>query len=132
MENFAKVVKAGFKVLKASTAMPVIEEFKVEYIGSSVLSWWDKAYEFKTKKQRDQALKKMQEDDPKVLDADGKSFKDKVAAAGFKILRLDEYYHRIKIWVSDSAWKVYEKFESSEKAVERMEQLLEDDKIISG
>ena len=52
MENFEKVVKAGFKVLKASTAMPVIEEFKVEYIGSSVLSWWDKAYEFKTKKQR--------------------------------------------------------------------------------
>lgn len=132
MNNLEKIKKAGFKVLKAGALEPSIEELEVDFKSKTIMSWWGKAYQFKTKKQRDQALKKMQEDDPKVLDADGKSFKDKVAAAGFKILRLDEYYHRIKIWVSDSAWKVYEKFESSEKAVERMEQLLEDDKIISG
>ena len=132
MNDLEKIKKAGFKVLKAGAIEPSIEELEVDFKSKTIMSWWGKAYLFKTKKQRDQALKKMQEDDPKVLDADGKSFKDKIAAAGFKILRLDEYYHRIKIWVSDSAWKVYEKFESSEQAVERMEQLLEDDKIISG
>ncbi len=132
MNNLEKIKKAGFKVLKAGALEPSIEELEVDFKSKTIMSWWGKAYQFKTKKQRDQALKKMQEEDPKVLDVEGKNFKEKVVAAGFKILRLDDYYSRIKIWVGNSAWKVYEKFESSEQAVERMEQLLEDDKIISG
>ena len=132
MNNLEKIKKAGFKVLKAGAIEPSIEELEVDFKSKTIMSWWGKAYLFKTKKQRDQALKKMQEDDPKVLDAFGKSFNDKVVAAGFKILRLDDYYCRIKIWVGNSAWKVYEKFETSEQAVERMEELLNDDKIISG
>lgn len=56
---------------------------------------------------------------------------EKLAAAGFTILRTDDNpYPRIKVWKSDSAWITLEKFSTKAARDRRMEELLQDPKTI--
>jgi hypothetical protein len=61
----------------------------------------------------------------------GSTNNEKIAAAGFRIIRADDYpLPRIKEWKSDSSWTTLEKFDTKAARERRIQELLADPKII--
>lgn len=61
----------------------------------------------------------------------GSTNNEKIAAAGFRIIRADDYpLPRIKEWKSDSSWTTLEKFDTKAARERRIRELLDDPKII--
>jgi len=57
---------------------------------------------------------------------------EKLKAAGFRILRSDDYpAPRIKEWVSDGAWRTVENFPTKAARDRRLQEMLNDPKIVT-
>lgn len=56
---------------------------------------------------------------------------EKLKAAGFRIIRPDNYPSpRIKEWDKDRSWKTIEKFDTKAARDRRIDELLQNDKIV--
>ncbi len=61
----------------------------------------------------------------------GSDTNEKIAAAGFTIVREDDYpVPRIKQWTGDSAWKTLEEFGTKAARDRRLQELLQDQKTV--
>ena len=94
---------------------------------------WEKMLEHKSNAEMLRKLAVLLKDNATVVtNENDRNYNDKLVAAGFTIIRLEKDSKRIKKWCSNQAWRTYGKYETSEQAETRYNELLNELDFIEG
>lgn len=135
MYNISKLYHAGFKVYRVAEDNSIYQltEYAVMRFSAAYKLDWKLVSTFRSKAGVKREMDKLLKDPMSVAIAyNDRNRNDKLVAAGFRILRCEEYSGKIKIWCSNQAWKILEKFDDPNEAINRMEELLMDSKTVEG
>ena len=133
--NDYKLHKYGFTVLMTvKHTTPAIYRLKeaIRLKGGARLDW-EKVSEYKSNAAMLRELAVLLKDKMTVVtNENDRNRNDKLVAAGFTIIRLEKDSKRIKKWCSNQAWRTYGKYETSEQAETRYNELLMELDFIAG
>ncbi|MBQ7812124.1 MAG: hypothetical protein IJZ70_06925 [Bacteroidales bacterium] len=133
--NISKLYHAGFKVYRVAEDNSIyrLTKHPVTRLSAAYRFDWTLVSTFRSKAGVKREMYKLLKDPMSIaIDYNDRNRNDKLVAAGFRILRCEEHSGKIKIWCSNQAWKILEKFDDPNEAINRMEELLIDSKTVEG